>query len=149
LGAYPVAVIRDEKHKDFLMGIGAGEVIVDPGNTFHKRQNGSLADSALDCVGQPTFNSSLRSLKVGGKLVVVGNITPEKAALNLGYIITRGIQIAGSSGANRSDMEAVLALHREKPFELNLAKEMSLDSADEAQRLVRSGGLQGRIVLVP
>ncbi len=149
MGAYPIAIVRDSFHHDFLMSLGAAEVLVDPGNTFHKRLSGGTANIVLDCVGEPTFNSSMRSLRVGGKMVVVGNIVPEKASLNLGYIITRGLQITGSSGASRVDMENVLRLHREKPFHSIIHQELSLDEADKAQRLVRSGGLRGRIVLTP
>lgn len=147
LGATVIAVVRDERHREYLTELGAAHVIVDDGSTFHKKLPG-LADVAMDCVGKPTFNSALRSLKVGGRLVAVGNIVPERAELNLGYIITRGIRIAGSSGATRDDMKNVQDLHRARPFDLALHAELPLDRADEAQRLVHAGGLRGRIVLV-
>jgi D-arabinose 1-dehydrogenase-like Zn-dependent alcohol dehydrogenase len=148
LGAEVVAVVRDEAAVEFVAGLGANDVVVDPGDGFHKRIGARRADVALDCVGQPTFNASLRSVRVGGRLVVVGNVVPERANLNLGYVITRGIVIVGSSGANRDDMAAVLALHAAEPLSFQVT-EMSLDRADEAQRAVRAGGLRGRIALVP
>jgi len=148
LGASVIAVVRDDRHRDYLSELGADHVIVDDGSTFHKKLP-AMADVAMDCVGNPTFNAALRSLKIGGRLVAVGNIVPERVELNLGYIITRGIRIAGSSGATRDDMANVQDLHNAAPFELSLHAELPLDRADEAQRAVHAGGLRGRIVLVP
>ena len=147
LGAVVVAVVRDPSHGDALRALGADEVVVDTDGKFHKTIPGGFVDVALDCVGQPTFNSSLRSLRVGGKVVAIGNVVGERAQLNIGYIITRGIQVIGSSGANRRDMKEVLGLHRRQPFKFHLHKTMSLDDADDAQRAVKAGGLRGRIVL--
>lgn len=146
LGAHVTAVVRDQRHRAFLTALGADHVIVDAGNNFHKQL--APAHVVMDCVGEPTFNASLRSLNVGGRLVVVGNIVPARAELNLGYIITRGIQIAGSSGATRADMTEVLALHEARPFRFDV-ETLPLAEADSAQRRLRQGGCQGRLVLVP
>lgn len=45
--------------------------------------------------------------------------------------------------------QAVLALHHEAPFAVAIDRTLPLARADEAQRLVKSGGLTGRIVVVP
>jgi len=148
LGATVVAVVRKAEHTEHLLGLGADHVVVDDGLTFHKKLP-ARADVAMDCVGKPTFNSALRSLKVGGRLVAVGNIVPERVELNIGYIITMGIRIAGSSGATRTDMADVFGLHAADPFKFVIHGEMPLERADEAQRAVRAGGLRGRIVLLP
>jgi acryloyl-coenzyme A reductase len=146
LGAEVVAVVRDERHRDFLTELGADEVLVDTEGRFHRALRGRV-HVAMDCVGQPTFNASVRSVQVGGRVVVVGNIVPERAQVNLGYLITQGIQVAGSSGANRDDMAELIALHRDKPMRMAIHERISIDGADEAQRKVQAGGLQGRIVI--
>ncbi len=149
LGAHVIAVVRDEAHREFLSELGADQVIVDAGDKFHKQLGGRLADVAMDCVGPPTFNASLRSLRPGGRLIVVGNVVQDKAQLNLGYLVTRSLVIFGSAGANRADMSELLELHREQPFRVQIEEQLGLDQADRAQRRVRAGGLRGRIVLVP
>jgi len=40
-----------------------------------------------------------------------------------------------------------LAEHAERPFEVSIAETLPLESADAAQRRLRAGGLQGRLVL--
>jgi acryloyl-coenzyme A reductase len=147
LGAQVVGVVRDERHADSLGALGIHEVVVDAGRTFHERIG--EVDFALDTVGAPTFLSALRSVRVGGRAVVVGNVVAEKVPLNLGFVITRGLTITGGSGATRTEMAAVLAMHAERPFAIAVARVFPLRRADEAQRLLRAGGVDGRFVLVP
>ena len=149
LGATVVAVVRRSEHAGVAEAMGAAAVVVDDGAGFHKRVPGGPVDVAMDCVGAPTFNAALRSLVVGGRLVAVGNITGARVELNVGYVITYGLQITGSSGATRADMAAVLARHAERPFDVPIHARLPLADADRAQRLVAAGGLRGRVVLVP
>jgi acryloyl-coenzyme A reductase len=149
LGATVVAVVRKAEHAGIAEAMGAKSVVVDDTGAFHKKVPGGAIDVAMDCVGSPTFNASLRSLRVGGRVVAVGNVVEARADLNLGYIITRGLQIAGSSGATRRDMAEVLALHAERPLHVPIVDALPLAEADRAQRRVLAGGLHGRIVLVP
>jgi D-arabinose 1-dehydrogenase-like Zn-dependent alcohol dehydrogenase len=149
LGAHVIAAIRDERHREFVAGLGANTVVVDSGKTLHEQEAVERVDLALDTVGAPTFPSALRCLRVGGRIVTVGNIVAEKVPLNLGFLITYGLTIIGGNGATRRDMAAMLELHRRAPFSFPISRELPLRSADEAQQCVRKGGLQGRIVLVP
>lgn len=149
LGATTIAVVRRPEQVGAAKAWGADTVVVDDGSGFHKELPGGPVDVAMDCVGAPTLNSALRSLLVGGRLVAVGNITGERIELNIGYVITFGLQITGSSGANRADMAALLAHHARNPLDVPIHARLSLADADRAQRLVAAGGLQGRVVLVP
>ena len=149
LGASVTAIVRDEAQQAYVTELGATHVIVDPGDGFHKRLSGGTADVIMECVGQPTFNASLRSLRPGGRVIVIGNVVQEPATVNLGLVVTKGLQIIGSSGATREDMKELLALHQEKPFRVHLHEQVDLEEADRAQRAVQAGGLRGRIVLVP
>jgi acryloyl-coenzyme A reductase len=146
-GAEVIAVVRDERQREFVAALGAHQVVVDAGGEFHKAVRG--VDVALDCVGQPTFNASLRTLRLGGRVVAVGNVVPERVALNLGYLIVNALHVVGSSGANAADMAALFAFVRDRPPTVPIDAELPLDRADEAQRRVKAGGLRGRVVLRP
>src|SRR5258706_304353 len=88
LGARVIAVTSSERKVDALRAAGADDVVVSTG-AFHRdvmsRTDGG-ADVALELVGAPTFNSSLRSLRMGGRLALVGNVTAERVELNPGYL---------------------------------------------------------------
>lgn len=151
LGADVVAIVRDARHEPRLRALGADQVVVDAGGSFHKHPvlAARRASLALDATGSSTFNASLRSLAVGGRVVVVGNIVPEPASLNLGLVITSGLTIVGGSGATPAEMAALLALHAARPFDVPVDEELPLEAADAAQRRLLRGGVFGRIVLRP
>lgn len=148
LGATVVAVVRDPQQAEWLGELGAAEVLVAGDGRFHKQLDEAV-DVVVDCVGEPTLNAALRCLEVGGRLVCVGNVVPERFPVNVGYLITYGISIRGNSGATREDMAAVIALHRARPFAFQVHAQRSLEEADASQREVKAGGLRGRIVLTP
>ena len=141
-----IAVVRDPVHVNDLRALGATEVVVSPENDFHR---GSVVgiDLALDCVGTPTFHPALKTLRVGGRICVVGNVVPERAQLNLGLLIVMGLRVLGAGGATRGDMAALLAAHAEQPFQPAVDQVFPLDRAEEAQRKVREGGRRGRVIL--
>ena len=61
---------------------------------FHKRLPARMrerdgVDVVMECVGSPTFDASLRSLRPGGRLVLVGNVDNSKASLPLGLVILK------------------------------------------------------------
>ena len=148
LGAEVIAVVRSEAYVAHARSLGADDVLVDAGDGFHKRLADKV-DVVLDCVGPPTFNASLRSLRIGGRLVAIGNVVKDKVALNVGFVIVNGLVVVGSTGATRSDMATVLAMHENEPFGIPIHARMKLDEADAAQRLVKAGGLRGRVVILP
>ena len=147
LDAHVTAVIRDPVHEPFVTGLGADEVVVEATGAIHKAVRGRF-DVALECVGQPTFNGTLRALRAGGRVVVIGNVTPERVQLNLGYIILNSLEVAGSRGADGDDMAALRELYRRRPWSIPVHAELPLGQADRAQRMVKAGGLHGRVVLV-
>lgn len=148
LDARVTAVIRNRQNEPFVADLGADEVVVTDGVAIHKAVRGRF-DAALECVGQPTFNGSLRALRPGGRMVVIGNVSPQRAQVNLGYIILNSVHISGSRGADGRDMTGLIELHRRRPWPIPIHAEMPLDEADRAQRMVKAGGLHGRIVVVP
>jgi acryloyl-coenzyme A reductase len=139
------AVVRDAAHTEWLKSLGATTVVVSSDGRFHRQVRG--IDLALECVGSPTFNAALRCLRVGGRVSVVGNVTAEPTALNLGHVVVMGKRILGPGGADPADMAALLDEHRRQPFLAVIDAVLPLRDADAAQRRVRAGGLRGRLVL--
>ncbi|MBZ0251911.1 MAG: zinc-binding dehydrogenase, partial [Candidatus Methylomirabilis sp.] len=114
LGATVWAVTSSEKKARALRDLGADEVIVAPDGNFHKevqrRTEGAGLDAAVENVGGPTFNSSLRSLRRGGRMVVIGNIDGKPVELNLGLPIVKSLAILGSDGVTRRALRETMGL---------------------------------------
>lgn len=146
MGAHVIAVIRDAGRTDYVTELGVDTVVVDPGNGFHKVPETANADMVLDCVGEPTLNSSLRCLRLGGSVISVGNITQERLSLNVGLVIVKALRIIGSSGASPRDMADLIELRGDQPFAMTIT-ELPLDEAEAAHQRLRDGGVPGRLVL--
>lgn len=126
------------------MGIGA-----DFHKTLGRRTRGRGVDIVLDCVGEPTFNASLRSLRPMGRLVVVGNVTPDRVQLDAGFAILSELVIAGSAGCSRTDLLDVLAWVEDGRVRPVVADVLPLPQASEAHRRLEAREAGGRIVLRP
>lgn len=84
------------------------------------------APAPIDCVGAPTLNASLRSLRPHGRVVVVGNVDARRFELNLGYLPVRDGRI--------------------RP---RIHEHMPLERAADTHRLLEARGATGRVVLIP
>jgi putative PIG3 family NAD(P)H quinone oxidoreductase len=63
---------------------------------------GRGVDVVLDSIGAPYLRGNLDALAVGGKLVLIGLMGGAKAELNLGALLTRRLQLIGSTLRARS-----------------------------------------------
>src|SRR5205807_1511692 len=88
---------------------------------------------ALELVGAPTFNDALRSLRFGGRMVVVGNVTTERVEVNPGYLIARELSVAGSASATRAELAEVLGWARDGKLIPIIAARRPLAEAQAAQ----------------
>jgi acryloyl-coenzyme A reductase len=152
LGARVVAVTSSEAKVEPLRALGADDVLVAPDGNFHKQalaRTGGGADVALELVGAPTFNSSLRSLRLGGRLAVVGNVTTSPVELNPGYLILRELAVEGSSSATRAELAEVLAWAAAGKLRPIIAERLPLERAREAQERLARKGVVGRVVVTP
>jgi acryloyl-coenzyme A reductase len=149
LGARVVAVTSSAAKAEELRRRGADEVLVSADHAFHKQARGLGVDVVLDCVGAPTLNASLRSLRPMGRLVVAGNVTTSRAEVNPGLLILSELSIAGTSGCDRDDLRQVLAWVQEGKVRPVLAEVLPLAAAAEAHERLERKGVIGRLVLAP
>jgi NADPH:quinone reductase-like Zn-dependent oxidoreductase len=151
LGASRVIAVTSRPEKEQPLLARGAEVIV-AGGDFQRAVlalTGGGVDVALELVGAPTFHPSLRSLKAGGRLVLVGNVTTERVEMNPGWAIMREVAVLGSASASRADLAQVLEWAVRGALEPVLAEVLPLERAREAQERLRAGGVVGRLVLAP
>ena len=148
-GAEVIAVVRSAEHGPFVESLGADHVIVDDGSGFHRKLPSRAVDVVLDCVGGPTFNASLRSVRLGGGVGLVGNVSEERISLNVGRIVVGDVQVCGSTGATRRDLAGLIELIGDEPLRSEIAGIYPLEAANEAHERLRAGGVSGRLVLTP
>ncbi len=152
LGARVIAVTSSEGKVEALRALGADDVVVARDGTWHKEvmaRTGGGADVALELVGAPTFNAALRSLRFGGRLVLVGNVTRERVEVNPGYVIARELGIAGSASATRAELGEVLGWVQGGKLRPIIAARRPLGEAREAQAALADKRVVGRQLLIP
>jgi D-arabinose 1-dehydrogenase-like Zn-dependent alcohol dehydrogenase len=152
-GARVLAVTSNPAKVDALRAAGADEVIVSTDGRFQGdvlgRTEGQGADMALECVGAPMFQASLRSLAPGGRLVLVGNVTAGKVELNPGQVILHERRILGSDSATRAELREVLEMAARGEIAIQIARRLPLGQASEAQALLEARAVVGRVILEP
>lgn len=68
------------------------------------------ADGALECVGGPTLEQTVRSLNWGGKIALIGNVDPRPVPVALGPLILKEVEILPVIHGRRSDLQEALQL---------------------------------------
>jgi D-arabinose 1-dehydrogenase-like Zn-dependent alcohol dehydrogenase len=152
LGVQVIAATTSESKRAALLEVGADDVVVDKGEELHRKVRAVAregVDAALELTGSPTFTAALRSLRVGGRLILVGNIPTEPIRLNPGAVILNGLQIRGTAGCTRADLVDVFALLAAKKMHVVVHRTLPLAQAPDAHRILSERGAVGRIVLVP
>jgi len=154
LGGRAIALTSNPAKEGALRALGAEEVVVAAaGAPFHKevlaKTGGAGVEVALELVGAPTANGAMRSLRTGGRMALVGNITGERLELNPGWMIMREATLVGSRSASRADLAEVLAMAADGRLRPVIADRLPLAEARAAQERLAHKGVVGRLLLVP
>ena len=152
LGARVIAATSSEAKQKALVQAGADEVVVHAEKPLHDQVRDLVplgVDVVLELTGSPTFTSSLRSLKNGGRLVLVGNILADTIKFNPGAVILYGYEILGSAGCTRVDLEDAFAMIASKKFTVVIDRVLPLEKAADAHRLLAERSVVGRVILTP
>lgn len=148
LGAHVIAKTSSSWKTEKLYSLGADLVVTS--DNFDKEIKSNLGDGvhlALESVGLPTFDRTLRSLRTGGRMVVIGNVDPTPVPLPLGLIILKGNRIMGSISSTREDMKAALQLSAEGRISAMVHRKIHLEDVDSAFGEMKSRMSLGRIMI--
>jgi acryloyl-coenzyme A reductase len=152
LGLRAIAISSSQAKVEKLKAAGAAEVIVSRDFVFHREvrelTGGQGADAVIEIAGTPTFNSSVRSLRGGGRMVIVGNVDPGNVPLNPAMAILKELDFIGSAHATLSDLTRVIDLVARGEIEPEIAAFVPLSDVAEAHRIMEDRSTSGRVVLV-
>ena len=149
-GATVIAVIRSAEVQDDVRAAGAEEVIVAPAGFFHRAVRAWAPDGvdvAIDCVGTPTIGATLRSVRSGGRIAVVGNVDPSVADLGLGLVILKELSLLGSSHATPAELAEAVELVSSGRLTPVIARTFPLEEAADAHAFAEGSTATGRVVL--
>lgn len=104
-------------------------------------------DIVFEHVGQATWEKSIRSLAVGGRLVTCGATTGFEGKIDIRYLFSRQISILGSYMGSKAELLSVMKLVERRAVKPVLDKVFPLAEAAEAHRRLEHREQFGKIVL--
>lgn len=106
-------------------------------------------DVVVDNVGQATWMKSIRALRPGGRLLVVGATSgPNPEDFDIRYVFSRQISILGSTMGTQGDFRTVMGLvfaGRLRPV-IDRVLPLTVEGVREGHRLLEAGAVFGKIV---
>lgn len=106
-------------------------------------------DIVVEHVGVATFEKSVKSLAVGGRLVTCGATTGYDARLDLRLLFAKQLQILGSYMGTKSELLAASKLLFDGTFRPVIDREVPLADVASAHRALESSETYGKVVLRP
>jgi NADPH:quinone reductase len=158
LGARTIAVVSSDEKEQVAREAGADEVVRSDGawKDQAKELSGGGVDVVIDPVGGDRFTDSLRSLREGGRVVVVGftggsipEVRVNRLLLNNTEVVGAGwgAFVFGKPDINREIGEAVNKLVDEGFVRPIVGARFPLEQAAEALELIDGRGATGKVVL--
>lgn len=146
LGANVIAETSNAWKRDKIEKLGADHVVAkeDFSRKVKELTYGKGVDVVLETVGAPTFDDSFRSLKFGGRVVVIGNVDVNPVSLPLGNLILKANSIHGSVSSTRKDVTKALKLSKEGKIAPVVGKVFRLNEIEEAYRMIKNKEILGR-----
>ncbi|MDT7894971.1 MAG: zinc-binding dehydrogenase [Desulfurococcales archaeon] len=126
----------------------------DPIKKILEITDGRGVDASFEAVGLPiTIDQAIRSVRAGGRAVIIGLSTKEAvASFQINYLVRRGIQLIGSYGARpRIDVPEILDLISRKIIDIAsiAVHRFKLEEINEALEKLEKGEIKGRAVINP
>ena len=150
-GARVIATAGSEEKLAKARGLGADDVILhskqDIAVEVKRLTNRRGVDVVFEHVGQATWEQSIRSLAVGGRLVTCGATTGYEGKIDIRYLFTRHLSIFGSYMGSKAELFSVLELVGRGLLKPVIDTIMPLAQAAGAHKHLESREQFGKIVL--
>jgi acryloyl-coenzyme A reductase len=153
-GAYVIAQTTSPGKADQIRALGAHEVIIhargeDFSGAVRKATNGQGVDVAIDNVGSQLFEPIRRSMGIGGRWILIGELTGQFVPFNPAQLFLKNVSMLSATSTTRRQLEDCLRLVARGAVKPIISMALSLEEAAKAHELVEAGKSAGRIVLRP
>jgi NADPH2:quinone reductase len=158
LGARTIAVVSSDEKERVAREAGADEVVRSDGpwKDEAKELSDGGVDMVIDPVGGDRFTESLRALREGGRIVVVGFTAGSIPEVKVNRLLLNNISVVGAGwGAFVMAKPDVIRAHGEEISKLidkgfvrpPIGQRFNLEQAADALKLIDTRGALGKVVL--
>jgi alcohol dehydrogenase len=106
-------------------------------------------DVVVNNTGGETWVPAMRTLRLGGRMLTCGATAGYDPQTDIRYIWTYEIDIKGSNGWRREDLERLLALVQDGRLRPEIDRVLPLEEAGEGMRLLEEREVIGKVVIAP
>jgi acryloyl-coenzyme A reductase len=151
--ARTIAVTGSEAKAEALRKVGADEVVVSPDGDFagavKALTSGAGADIVVENVGAAFLPASLKSLRKGGRLVLLGDLAGGSVSVNPAVILLRELTLVVGKTASPVELIEILELLARRRLHAVVSERIELEAAARAHERLAARQAVGRVVLVP
>ena len=152
LGAHVTVISSTEDRMTRAKALGADAVLnyreqLEWAKATRGFTQGRGYDLILELGGEKTLPQSLRCIRPGGTLAMIGILSGSSVNTSLGHIITRQVRLQGVTVGHRDGMEAMLramAQHRILPV---VDKVFAFEELKDAMAYLKSGAQFGKVCI--
>jgi NADPH:quinone reductase-like Zn-dependent oxidoreductase len=101
----------------------------------------------LELGGEKTLPQSLRCIRPGGTLAMIGILSGSSVNTSLGHIITRQVRLQGVTVGHRDGMEAMLRAMAQHKIVPVTDKVFAFEELKEAMTYLKSGAQFGKVCI--
>ena len=153
-GAFVVAQTTSPEKADQIRALGAHEVVVhtrgeDFSGAVKKATGGQGVDVAIDNVGSQLFEPIRRSMGIGGRWILIGQLTGQFVPFNPAQLFLKNVSMLSAISTTRRQLEDCLSVVARGAVKPIVSIALPLEEAAKAHALVEAGKVAGRIVLRP
>ncbi len=150
-GARVIATAGSEAKLDRAKELGADELIQHStqniADEIKRITNRRGVDVVFEHVGEATWEQSIRSLAIGGRLVTCGATTGHEGRIDIRLLFSRNLSILGTYMGSKAELFAVLELVGRGELKPVIDCVLPLERAAEAQERLENREQFGKIVL--
>jgi len=117
------------------------------GKVLRERAGGDGFDHVIDVGGEQTLGQSLRAVRAGGTIALIGVLSGGQLDVKLGPIVTRQVRLQGITVGSRDGFEAMARAIGEHRLEPVVDRVFPFDETPEALRYLGRGEHFGKICI--
>jgi NADPH:quinone reductase-like Zn-dependent oxidoreductase len=152
LGAHVTVITSSEERMDKVKKLGADavlnyRVVPEWAKATREFTGGRGYDLIIELGGEKTLPQSLRCIRPGGIIAMIGILSGSIIATSLGHIITRQVRLQGVTVGHRDGFEAMLRAIEQHEIKPIVDRVFAFTDLKEAMNYLKSGVQFGKVCL--
>lgn len=152
LGAHVTVITSNEERVEKVRQLGADatlnyRAVPEWAKASREITGGSGYDLIVELGGEKTLPQSLRCIRPGGTIAMIGILSGSAMTTSLGLIITRQVRLQGVTVGHRDGFEAMIRAMDQHKIKSVVDRSFEFEALKEAMAYLRSGAQFGKVCI--